>query len=53
MKFVILKCIFKCIINNCKPPQNFEFLKTELSCRFIWFEKFPWVCEARSTGGCD
>ena len=37
---MILKCISKCIINNFKPPQNFEFLESELSCRFIWFEKF-------------
>ena len=36
--------LMKCINNNCKPPQNFEFPETELSCRFIWFEKFPWVC---------
>ena len=43
-KYMILMCILKCIINNCKPPQSFEFSETELPCRFICFEKFPWVC---------
>ena len=44
MKCLIQKCILKCITNNCKPPQNFVFQKTELSFRFrfIWFEKFPY-----------
>ena len=36
MKCVILKCVLKCIINNCKPPQNFEFPETELSVRFTF-----------------
>ena len=40
MKCMTLKCIWKCIIKNVKPPQNFEFPETELSCRFNWFEKF-------------
>ena len=40
VKCMILKCILKCVISNCKPPQYFEFPETELSCRFIWFEKF-------------
>ena len=44
-----LYMILKCIINTCKPPQNFEFLETELSYRFIWFEKF-W---SRSAGVYD
>ena len=36
-----MKCmILKCITNNCKPLQNFDFQKTELPFRFIWFEKF-------------
>ena len=39
-----LKVFLKCITNNCKPPQNFDFRETELSFRFIWFKKFPWVC---------
>ena len=37
MKCKILKCILNCIINNCKPHQNFECPETELSCRFTWF----------------
>ena len=40
LKCMILKCILKCRINNVKPPQNFEFPETELSCRFTWFENF-------------
>ena len=51
MKGMILKCIFKCISNNCKPPQNFDFRKTEMSFRFIWFEKFPCVCFSWLMGG--
>ena len=35
----------------CKPTQNFDFQKTELSLRFIWFEKFPWVFYSNSMGG--
>ena len=27
----------------CRPPQHFEFAETELPCRFIWLEKFPWL----------
>ena len=40
MKCLIWNCILKCITNNSKPPQNFDFQKTELSFRFILFEKF-------------
>ena len=37
---MILKCVLKCITNNCKPPQNFEFQKTELSFRFFRLKSF-------------
>ena len=36
-----LEMYVKCIINNVKPPQTFEFSETELSGSFIWFERFP------------
>ena len=36
MKSMILKCVLKCIINNCKSPQNFEFPETELSVSFTF-----------------
>ena len=39
MKFMILRCILKCIIKNCKPPQSFDFTETKLLLKFIWFEK--------------
>ena len=35
--------VLKCTTNNCKPSQNFDYQKTELSLKFIWFEKFPCV----------
>ena len=36
---MILRCILKCIIKNCKPPQSFDFTETKLLLKFIWFEK--------------
>ena len=51
MKCMTLKCILKCITNNCKLPQNLDFPETEPSFRFIWFEKFPWVYNSRLMGG--
>ena len=41
---MILKCILMLITNHFKLPQNFEFPEAELFFRFVWFEKFPWVC---------
>ena len=43
MKCIILKRILKRLTNNCKSPQNFYFLETELGFRLAWFEKISWV----------
>ena len=32
------------ITNVYKPPKNIDFLETEPSFRFVWFEEFPLVC---------
>ena len=37
-----LEVYFEVYNQYCKPPQNFDFRKTELPFRFIWFEKFPY-----------
>ena len=39
MKCMIQKCILNYTTNNCKPAQNFDFRKTELSFSCIQFEK--------------
>ena len=38
-------------LHSRKPPLKFDFPETELSLRFIWFEKFPWICYSCSMGG--
>ena len=37
---MILTCSLKCIINNVKPPQNFEFPETKLSCSLFGLKSF-------------
>ena len=37
-----LEVYFDVYNQYCKPPQNFDFWKTELYFKFIWFEKFPY-----------
>ena len=32
------------ITNLCQPPKNFDFPETAQPFRFVWFEKFPWIC---------
>ena len=33
--------VFSDVTNNCKPPKNFDFPKTEQFFRYAWFEKLP------------
>ena len=40
MKCMILTCSLKCIINNVKPPQNFEFPETKLPCSLFGLKSF-------------
>ena len=35
---------YSLITNVYKTPKHFEFPETERSFRFVWFEKFTWVC---------
>ena len=35
-----LEVYFEVYKHYCKPPQNFDFWKTELSFKFAWFECF-------------
>ena len=37
---MILTCSLKCIINNVKPPQNFEFPETKLPCSLFGLKSF-------------
>ena len=37
---MIMRCILKCIVNNVKPPQNFEFPETELSLGLFGLKSF-------------
>ena len=36
MKCMILTCLLKCIINNCKPPQSFEFPESLFGLKSIY-----------------
>ena len=37
-----LEVYFEVYNQYCQPPQNFDFQKTDLSFRFIWYETFPY-----------
>ena len=30
--------LYSGITSNCKPPQNIDFIETELSFKFVWFD---------------
>ena len=42
---------FEVFNQYCKPPQNVDFWKTELSFGFTWFEKFPYEFISHLMGG--
>ena len=47
--FIALSDISDTVLNSLisnvyKLQKNFDYIKTERSFRFVWFEEFPWVC---------